>query len=471
MPQEATGDDRFGDPEGGSSSSLRTDSETDPADPPGPDGYPLVGNTFQILSRPFEFLSDLTQYGDVVRYRIAGNTMTALLHPDHVQRVLVGEPDRFERYLFSDRGFNFAPEGLLFAEREQWRTQRQIVQPAFTIDRIRSYTETMRSYAEDTAAGWDDGEVVALNREFSALTLRILSKALFDVEADPDADDEIIVRAARTINEQSSSRTVASFLPTWVPTPSNRRYRRVLSAYRDRIDSLITARRSNGTDGDDLLSILLEAEGPDGTTLSESEIRDTLITFGFAGHETTSLALTYAVLLIATHEHVRENLDAEYERVLGRSQLDFAAVRRLEYTDRVITEAMRLYPPAYMIFRKATEATVIGGYRIPAGSILTLPQYQIHRDDRFYDDPAAFRPDRWTDEFEAQLPEYAYFPFGGGPRHCIGMRFATLELKVILSTLLRRFEFELVSDPDPELSPGATLHPTADVSVRLHERR
>lgn len=438
--------------------------------PPGPDGYPIVGNTPQIVREPIEFLEGLRTYGDVVRYRIAGNTVTALLHPEYVERVLVEEPDRFERYLFEDRGFDFAPEGILFTDGEQWRTQRRIMQPAFTIDRIRSYAETMSGVADATADRWARGDEIVLNRACSRLTLEILASTLFDVEVDPTGDDEAIAQAARIINEQANSRSVASYIPEWVPTPGNRRYRRAMADYRDRVTELIDRRRGGGENADDLLSILLFAEGPDGTTLSEEEIRDNLLTFAFAGHETTSLALTYAFLLLSQHEAARSRLDAELETVLDGAVPTFADVSELEYTERVIKEAMRLYPPAFLMLRKATADAVIGGYEIPAGSVVSLPQYLLHRDERFYDEPDAFRPDRWHDELEAQLPDYAYFPFGGGPRHCIGMRFAMLELKLVLATLAQRFEFELLSDPEPKLAPGATLQPAEDVRMRVTER-
>ncbi|MFP8890104.1 cytochrome P450 [Natrialbaceae archaeon A-CW2] len=442
-------------------------------EPPGPDGYPILGSAHRIIREPLDFLEELHSYGDVVRYQIVGNTATALFHPEHVQRVLVEEPQSFERYLFADQGFDFAPEGILFNDGEQWANQRQRMQPAFTVDRIRSYTETMAEYAEETADAWGPGEEIALNRAFSRLTLRILAKALFDIELEPGEDDAV-TRAAQLINDQSNSRSVMGLLPRWLPTPGNRRYRRTMDAYRDRVDTLIETRRreneSASKPGDDLLSLLLHQRDTDGYQLSEAEIRDNLITFTFAGHETTSLVLTYTFLTLTQHADVRTRLEEELEEVLGGRAPSFEDVTRLEYTDRVLREVMRLYPPAYIIFRKPTSDVTIGGYEIPEGSVLSLPQYQIHRDARFYDEPEAFRPDRWREEIDDTRPEYAYFPFGGGARHCIGMRFAMLELTVVLATLWQRFDVELCSDPEPELEPGATLQPAKDVRVRLRER-
>ncbi|RQG94391.1 cytochrome P450 [Natrarchaeobius chitinivorans] len=436
--------------------------------PPGPDGLPIVGNTFQVVRDPIGFYDVVSRYGDVVRYRVAGKTFTALLHPDHVERVLVSEHDRFERYLFTEFGLDIGSEGLLTSTGEQWHRQRQLMQPAFTIERIRTYADTMAAYAERTADDWDDGQTIAANRAFSRLTLGILAKALFDVEIDPESDDEVIVRAARAINERANTQSVFTFLPKWLPTPENRRYDRAMADYRERIDELIHHRRSDGPGGDDLLSLLLEASGPEGADLSPEEVRDNLVTFLFAGHETSSVALTYTFMLLARHDDVADTLHEELETVLDGERPRFEHVPRLEYTEHVITEAMRLYPPAYILFRTVLEDVVIDGYRIPEGTIVTLPQFWLHTDERFYDDPDAFEPERWTDDRDR--PEYAYFPFGGGPRHCIGMRFAMLEMKLIVATLMQQFEPTLLSEPDPEPAVTTTLKPAEDVLIRMDRR-
>ena len=439
-------------------------------DPPGPRGLPVVGHTVSILRTPLEFLDRLASHGDVVRYRIAGNAATALFHPTDVQRVLVEDVDRFERYVFGDRGFDFAPEGILFNDGEQWHRQRTVMQPAFTVDRIESYASAMTDVARERFDEWADGQEVVLDREFSALTLEILGSALFDLELDPSSSDEPVVTAARLINNQSERLTFASFLPLWLPTPANRRYRRAMADYRERVDALIADRRERGTTGTDLLSLLLDAGESDGRGLSEDEIRDNLLTFLFAGHETTSLVLTYTVAVLSRHDRVRKRLDDELTSVLGDEHPRFEHVPDLEYTERVIREAMRLYPPSYIMFRTPTEDVTIGGYRVPAGSIVSLPQYRIHRDERFYDDPETFDPDRWTDDRSADRPEYAYFPFGGGPRHCMGMRFATLEATLVLATFAQRFDVELLEGSMPSLSPRATLQPESPVRARVRAR-
>jgi len=440
--------------------------ESIPAEtPPGPDGLPVVGNALSLVRSPRAFYEEMSEYGDVVSYSLPGMEFCTVLHPDLIERVLVTDHQRFTKWGFEDLGGEFAPEGLLLTDGDQWRRQRTTIQNAFTLDRIQGYADVMAQSATELVESWDDGEEIALNREFSKLTLDVLTRSLFDIQLDDEA--AIVTEFAEAVNDRGSVDSLSTFVPMWVPTPRNRRYRRVLSEFRSFVTSLIDERRGRAEAYDDLLSLLLTAEDDDGNTMSETELRDQMVTFLFAGHETTSLALTYTGLELATHDDVRERLDAEHDAVLGGTAPRPADLHDLTYTDRVIRESLRLYPPAFIIFRKAAEDVALGGYRIPEGTRVTLPQFHVHTDDRWYDAPEQFDPDRWTQEFEESLPEYAYFPFGGGPRHCIGMRFAMLELRTILPILTQAAEFDLLSSPDPELDMATTLQPAEDVRARV----
>ncbi|MFD1646272.1 cytochrome P450 [Haloarchaeobius litoreus] len=438
--------------------------------PPGPDGIPVLGNTLQFTSDPHAFYDELASYGDVVGYSVARQRMTTVLHPDLVEQVLVTDSDSYGKWDLSDFGTQFAPDGLLFTEGEQWREQRTQAQPAFQLDRVRGYGDAMAGYARELVDGFDDGETIAANERFSALTMRILADSLFDLDVDGSEAGAAITRAAEALNERADPDGITTFVPTWVPMPSNRRYKRAMEAFEETVDGLIAERRAADTDEhDDLLAMLMRA-GDDGQGMSDAELRDTMLTFLFAGHETTALALTYTTYLLAEHPDVADRLRREVDDAVDGDTPDTFDVFGLDYLDRVCSESMRLYPPAYVVFREAREDVELGGYELPADTKLTLPQFHIHHDERWFDAPGEFRPDRWTDEFEAQLPEYAYFPFGGGPRHCIGMRFATLELKLVLATLVRDCRFDYLGDEPPEPKMGATYQPREDVRLRVTKR-
>jgi len=438
--------------------------------PPGPDGWPLLGSTIQFVRDPWGFYDQLAEYGDVVSYDVGGFPFVTVLHPDHVQRVLVTDSDAYAKTQFGGRGGEFAPDGVLFSEGEQWRAQRSMLQDAFTLDRIQRYGETMGDVAAEHVAAWPDGEAVALDRVYSDLTLDVLARTLFDL--DLGERGEAVTRVADALGERADSRNLSTFLPNWVPTRRQRRFDRAMADFEALTDDLIAERRTapDLEERDDLLSILLAAEGPDGYRHSEEELHDQLLTFLFAGHETTSLALTYTSMLLAEHDDVLARLHEEWGEVLGDDRPGVTDLPALEYTDRVLTEALRLYPPAYVQFRRTRRDVELGGYRVPEDTYLSVPQFRLHQDERFYDEPDRFDPDRWTDEFEDELPDYAYFPFGGGPRHCIGMRFARTELQLVLPTVLRSLDLELLSDPDPELGVSATLQPVSDVRARVRRR-
>lgn len=452
------------------STTLDQDSVDRPL-PPGPDGLPVVGSTFNLMRQPIEFLDDVSEYGDVVTYRVAGQRFTALLHPDYIEQVLVSENDRFRRWAGEEWGDTFAgyaTEGLLLTEGEQWRRQRLLIQNAFTPTRIESYTAAMVAETERTMEEWEDGETIELKDETSKLTLRILARSLFGL--DIEGRGETVRQAAKALNARANAQNLSAFLPSWLPTPTNRRIHRAMDEMEALLDELIEERRVEAADRDDLLSLLLEAETEDGSTLSEREVRDQLITFLFAGHETTALALTYALYALGHHPEKRQRLQEEVASVTGGDPPALSDLPELSYTERVITETLRLYPPAYAIFREATKTTEIGGYRVPKGSKVTIPQIHVHRDGRFYDDPEAFRPERWTDEFEESLPEYAYFPFGGGPRHCIGMRFAMMELKHVLPTIVSAVSITPVGSPDLTFDTGITLQPAEPIEAIVHQQ-
>jgi len=457
--------------------------ESTPGDrPPGPDGVPVIGNTMQFLRDPLSFYARCAAYeDDVVAYRIATSDGVMLTHPADIEQVLVTDDADYRRASIIRNALGqIADGGLFLMEGEDWQAHRTALQPSFYRDRIETYADMMARFADERAAEWADRGPEAgrlpVSEEMRTLTLEILAKTLLDV--DIRGRESAIRDAAAVISNRFDAGSLSALLPLWVPTPANRRCRRAVSRFDDAIADIVADRRASDDEFDDLLSILLAVDPGDGG-LSERQIRDHLFTFLFAGHETTALTLSYAVMLLANDSERQARLHEELDSVLGdgsegsaadAERPDAADLFEFEYLDRVVDEALRLYPPAYTVFREPTRDVELGGYRIPEGSTVSLPQWVVHRDDRWYDDPNAFRPERWTDEFRETLPDYAYFPFGGGPRHCIGMRFALMEAKLVLATLAGRFAFDPVTEPPVDLSMQITLQPQEPIEVGLQER-
>ncbi|MCU4972240.1 cytochrome P450 [Halobacteria archaeon AArc-m2/3/4] len=468
--------------------------------PPGPRGLPLIGSTLSIARDPLEFVESARAYGDVVGYEAYGTEFALVFEPHVVESVLVSRADEFRKGEFeTDFGDLVAPEGVAFTEGDRWRRQRQLLQSSFTPDRIRSYGDGMVTEARTLVDEWNDGETIALSETLSTYTLRVLTRTLFDLPLEDDRA-AIVRRAATALNDYASPGRLAleSVVPSWLSTPTEREYETAMADLEALVDDLVVERRAADTTGtgEDLLSVLAGAEYPDGSRLSSEEVRDQLVTFFFAGHETTATALTVACWLLAGNAAIHAELQSELEAVCGDREPTMADLARLEYTEAVLREAMRLYPPIVGVYREPQADVVLGGYRVPAGTTLQLSVYGIQRDERWWDEPAVFRPERWlvggdgserndaddgeheagsengerTLESDPDRPEYAYFPFGGGPRHCLGMRFAMVELQLALATIARRVEFDRVAGTETlEPSLGVTLDPgPAEVRVRKH---
>lgn len=434
--------------------------------PPGPRGLPIVGNTVDLSRGIREFYEQLRdEYGRIASYQVFGTDACMVAHPDAIRKILLDDHGAFEKGDVVTRNLDDAMgEGLFLTEGNQWQNQRTKVQPAFYRERLNTYVPEMRATATETVDRWSDGAVVEVNETMTETTMDVLGRTLFGVDV---TDEPVIADASEAILARFDTNRFSSFLPVSVPTPTNRRYRRELERLRDFVDDLAVQRRkqSPAERGDDLLSILVEfVEASD---LTRAEFRDNMVTFLFAGHETTALGLTYALLCLAQNPEEQEKLCAEVDEVCdGRVTAD--DLPELEHTGRVIDEALRLYPPVYMFFRETARDVELEGYEIPGGTTLVLPQWVVHHDRAWWDAPEAFRPDRFAGDSER--PEYAYFPFGGGPRHCIGMRFARMEMKTVLATIFSDYTCELVSDPDPELIASSNLKPGEPIEVRLDAR-
>jgi len=444
--------------------------------PPGPNGVPVLGNSQQFADDPFDFMDACADaYGDVVGFDLGPRPLYMLTNPRDIERVLVGESASFPKLDLGDDAVDqLLGEGLLTSEGEAWKAKRQRANPAFHSRRISGLAETMVDHTEDMLANWTAGDRIDIHVEMAQLTVRIIVTAMFGTDIDPDRV-EAIQTHLQPLGARFEPDPFGRLVPDWAPTKKNREFRAAVEALEGIIDEIVAERRGTETGasegGDepmDLLSILLRAQRHGEATAGD--IRDEMMTMLLAGHDTTALTLTYTWYLLAQHPEVEGRLHAELNEVLGGDRPTAADSRRLSDTTNVLNEAMRLYPPVYTLFREAAVDTEIGGYRLPAGSGLMLPQWVVHRSSRWYDDPETFDPDRWDSERSSERPRFAFFPFGGGPRHCIGKQFSMLEATVILSTVAQEYTMEYLGSEDLRLRGSLTMHPEEPVAMRLVAR-
>jgi cytochrome P450 len=438
--------------------------------PPGPKPHFLIGNIPLANRHPLAVFSRWAQeYGDIFYYRAAWIHVYFLNHPDLIDFVLVKNYQnllkdrviRNSRWLFG--------EGLLTNEGENWRRQRRLAQPAFHRERITSYAGIMTEDAEQAVATWQDGAVVDIHQEMMRLTLSITVRALFDVPA------EGLAEISQAMNVLVRNMTGAGMLfPAFMrllPRPGLFEFRRAVRKLDETVYRIIELHRRNGHDAGDLLSMLIEARDEDGGQMSNRQLRDEVMTFLLAGHETTALALSWAWHLLTENAETERKLHDELDRVLGGRVPAISDLPLLKYTEGVIKESMRLYPPAWGVGRTVVHDFELGGYRIPQDANLVMSQWVMHRDARFFPDPEKFDPDRWSTEATRNLPRFAYFPFGAGPRQCIGASFAMMESVLLLATIAQRFHFRAVPGHAIEPLPSITLRPKGGVWVELSKRR
>ncbi|MFO0929751.1 MAG: cytochrome P450 [Gemmataceae bacterium] len=431
--------------------------------PPGPPGRFLTGNLPDLRRDLLELYERAARtYGDVATLRFGLRRIFLISHPDLIEQVLTSRA--FVKHYALRMNKMLLGNGLLTSEGDEWLRQRRLIQPAFLRDRLAGYGGTMVEYSHRWAAGWRDGERRDMHADMRQLTMEIAAKTLFG--ADVSGQGAAVADALRDVMESFIRRLFRVVVtPEWLPTPTNVRAWRSIRRL-DRILYGIIAQRRTAGAATDLLSLLLHAHDEAGG-MSDKQLRDEAMTLFLAGHETTALTLTYTLHLLARHPAAQDALRAEVNG-LGDRLPTFADLPRLRFTEQVVLEGMRLYPPAYVIGRQAVEPVELGGYRLPAGSTLLLPQWVVHRDPRFWEAPAEFRPQRWTDAMRERLPKFAYFPFGGGPRICIGNNFALIEATLVLATLLRRWAVRPASDRPLAFRPRMTLAPDGPVELTVH---
>lgn len=422
-----------------------------------------------LRSNPLGYLERIAStYGDIAHLRVGPYKVVFVNHPDLIHEVLVAKDASFIKGRALDQTRDVFGQGLLTSEGEFHKKQRRLIQPAFHRRRIEGYADAMASDAAAAAARWRDGETVDISREMTRLTLRIVARTLFSVDVEEESAREV----GRALDALVGAFSVVAILGNVfrkLPLPSVRRAQKARETLDALIYGMITERRRTGG-GEDLLSLLLAARDEDGSAMNDRQVRDEALTLFLAGHETTANALAWSWYLLAGHPEAEARFHAEVDSVLGDRLPGAADLPSLPFTRQVFAESMRLYPPAWAVSRRSIEPVTIGGYPVPEGTGALASQWVLHRDPRFFDDPLAFRPERWTEDFEARLPKLAYFPFGAGPRICIGMGFAWMEGVLLLATIGRRWKMRLVPGQQVEPHPRITLRPKNGVRVTLERR-
>jgi cytochrome P450 len=412
------------------------------------------------------FITRCRDYGDVVRARFLYVTAYFLYHPDDIEYVVSTNAKNFLKSMSLRSNFfhRLVGNGLLTSEGEVWKRQRRLAQPAFHRHRISSYGDVMIDYAQRMIATWRAGEVRDIHRDMMRLTLEIVVRTLFSADVSQDAYKVGRV-LSKIVKPFASQATVKWILDNRLPTTTHRRFHREAQEIDDIVYRIIADRRAGGLDQGDLLSMLLEAHDEDGSQMTDKQLRDEVMTLFLAGHETTALTLSWTWYLLGQNPLVEQKFHAELDDVLGGRLPTLEDLPRLKYTDMITREAMRLYPPAYGLGREAIEECEIGGFRVPRKTQVFMFQWATQRDPRFFPEPEAFQPERWTEEFAGSLPKYAYFPFGGGPRFCIGNTFAMMEIVLVLATIGQRFRLALVPDHTVSILPAMSLRPKGGIRV------
>ena len=439
--------------------------------PPGPKLSLLSTITYRPGRNPLEFFTRLARTcGDLAYVRMGGEHLFIASDPAVIKAVLVTHHQNFHKSRGLERTKRLLGEGLLTSEDEFHLRQRRLIQPAFHRERIAAYAATMVAFADRVRNGWADGDTLDVAREMSRLTLLIVGKTLFDADVDSRARE---IGDAMTGLMESFWTLMLPFGETLerLPIPHLRRGRRARARLDEIVYGIIRERRASGVDRGDLLSMLLLAQDDQdkGRGMTDRQVRDEAMTIFLAGHETTANALTWTWYLLGQAPDVERRVHEEVDRALSGRLPTVAEVDRLPYLTRVVTESMRLYPPAWLVGRRSIHEYTIGDYDVPPRSIIVMSQWIVHRDARHYPDPERFDPDRWTPEFKARLPRFAYFPFGGGPRQCIGESFAWMELVLLVATIAQRWRFDVV--PDHPVVPHAAITLRPKYGMKMIARR
>jgi cytochrome P450 len=444
--------------------------------PPGPKGAPVFGLAFQVLRDPLATLARLArEYGDIVCIRVFRQYRILLNLPEYIEQVTIVQQAKFHKStLTKDVTERLLGQGLLISEGDFWRRQRRLAQPAFHRSRITEYGATMVECADRHSKTWRDKDVRDMAQEMMTMTLDIAVRTLFGTTLSGEAGKVGHSLGFLMRYSLRKARSPLKIPESW-PTPANRRAKRETEFLDSLVYRIIAERQKEETSGapnphNDLLAMLMSAMDEDGTQMTPRQLRDETMTLFLAGHETTALTLSWTWYLLSENPAAEARLYEELHTVLGKRAPQVSDLERLPYLKAVISEVLRLYPAAYTIARTSIAPSTIGGYDFPVDTTFIMSQWTMHRDPRYFADPEAFRPERWLDGLENRLPAGAYFPFGDGPRRCIGQGFALLELGLVVARIAQQFRFKLVPGHPVVPEPLVTLRAKYGIRMTIHAR-
>jgi len=428
--------------------------------PPGPRGDTLLGSTLDFKESPLQFACYVQKaYGDVARFRVGPSWWVLVSDPKLVHDMMVERANEFQKPAIARRLWEkFLGDGVLTTEGEVWKRQSRLIRPAFRKGRVAAYGDTMVAYTERMMADWSEGEERDLGEEMVALTLEIVAKTLFDTDVRQGSAK--VGEAMKVLNVEMLNHIYMPVpLPRWWPSKANKRKIKAIQDIEDIVADVVKARRAEGEDRGDLLSMLVFSKDEQGDALSDKEIRDQAMTLFFAGHETTAHALTWAWYLLATNPTVTERLQADIHEVTGGEALTVPLLKQLPYLSRVVDECLRILPSVWVFMKEPIADTELGGYRMPKGTQIMISPYILQHDGRWFPQPETFDPDRFEKERARVIPKGAYVPFSGGSRICAGRNFALMEMRLILGTMLQRLKPEVPADLVPEKEAVLSMQP------------
>lgn len=431
-------------------------------------------STYSILfgerrQDPLAFFARLAHdYGDVTGLTLLNFRTLFINHPEDIEDMLVNKARSFEKGRVMKANMRLFGEGLLTSEGDFWLRQRRLAQPAFHRGRVAAYGATMVEYAERAMRNWRSGETRDIHEDLMQITLQVVGKTLFNADLARDARE--VGETLETLLKLAADFGKAILIPLWVPTPRNIRARIGVRRIEKIIYRIIAQKRAEARDTGDLLSMLLAVQDEDGSRMTDKQLRDETITLFLAGHETTANALSWTIWLLAQNPRAQKKFLDELDGILAGRAPSVEDLPKLAYTGQVLTESMRLYPPAWGMARLVKEPVEVAGYKLEPGNGVACAQWVVHRDPRWFDEPEKFIPERWEDDLAKRIPRFAYFPFGGGPRQCIGNSFALMEATLILATVAQKFLFRIEESHPVKPLASITLRPAHGIRATLETR-